>query len=936
MKSILFIVSITIMTAQIEPRWTNSIGGSSSDEGYSIQQTTDGGFIITGYTLSFGNGNRDVWLIKTDPEGNVEWDKTFGGTDYDVGNSVQKTIDGGFIIIGGTVSFGYNGGLSAWLIKTDSEGNEEWNTVFNEDAGQGYSVQQTADNGFIFTGYKWDGNRELSLIKTNSDGIEEWNRTFGGLGQDWGYSVKQTTDNGYIITGYTESYWNGIKDVYLIKTDQDGIEEWSQTYEGTNNDAGYSVQQTTNGGFIITGYTSTVGNGERDVWLIKTDSEGNIEWNNTFGENCDDWGFSVQQTTDNGFIVTGHKGCLGGTDVWLIKTDQGGIEEWNQTFGGAYDDEGYSVQQTTDGGFIVTGSTLSFGNGGKDVWLIKVKVNGCTDILAINYEPNALEDDGTCYYIEDIDQHFVQNWEGIPLNPMGIYVNSAILDEINLRVGDEIGIFDAGECIGMVQLTDEITSPIQIFLSQDNPDTPEIDGFEVGENIIYKFWDASEQIEVINVNSILSNGDEVFTPLGFSEVQLSVNSILGCTDFDSINYTPEATVDDGSCVPIVYGCTDPESCNYTPEANLDDNCFYFDCAQICDGSSYLDDCYVCDDDPENDNECYGCMDIWALNFNPEFTLDDGSCDYPNIGDISMDGIINVSDIVLLVGVVLDGEYFIEYMDINQDSYLNIIDIVILVDIIFHPEYLGCTDPEANNYVPIAIYDNGNCEFDILGCTDITAINFDLSANQDNTTCEYYDIDGNLFHSVVIGNQRWMLENLKVIHYSNGDEIPTGSSLPDWHNSSSGAYLVYNNYEPNIDVYGLLYNWFAASDPRDIAPEGWHVPNDSEWSQLVGFLGDNAGGKLKEVGNTHWLDPNIGATNESGFTGLGSGYYSAEFHGYEYTQLHRWTYFWTSSQYGNNNYNITWFWGLHYGYSDITHELHNTRRGLSIRCVRNAE
>jgi hypothetical protein len=348
-----------------------------------------------------------------------------------------------------------------------------------------------------------------------------------------------------------------------------------------------------------------------------------------------------------------------------------------------------------------------------DILPISVFNIGCTDELAINYDPEASSDSGNCLYLDDIEQHFQQNWQGIPINPMGIYVNSAILDDINLRIGDEIAIFDDSECVGMIQLTDEITSPIQIFLSQDDPDTPEIDGFEEGGNIIYKYWDASEQFIVINIYPILLNGDDVFTHLGYSEIELSVNSILGCTDYNSINYLPEATVDDGSCVSIIIGCMDPEACNYDPEANEEGSCVYFDCAGECNGEAYLDDCGVCDDVPENDNDCYGCMDQWAMNFSPNATIDDGTCDYPSIGDISMDGAIDILDIVMLVGVVLDGDIYIEYMDFNQDVYLNIIDIVIIVDIILHPNTLGCIDPNASNYNPEALYDDGSCYYPFL-------------------------------------------------------------------------------------------------------------------------------------------------------------------------------------------------------------------------------
>jgi hypothetical protein len=369
--------NISIGKPEQQPRggtFMKTFGGTGYDVGYSVQQTTDGGYIITGQTESFGAGNGDVWLIKTDSVGNKMWSKTFGGTDYDRGWCVQQTTDGGYIITGYTSSFGA-GWHDVWLIKTDNAGNKTWDRTYGgpiEDWGR--CVQQTIDGGYIITGYTCSfgaGHYDVWLIKTDSTGNMIWNKTYGGTDWDRGFFVQQTTDGGYIITGITESFGAGGDDVWMVKTDSNGNMIWNKTYGGADEDEGYCVQQTTDNGYIITGHTNSFGAGG-DVWLIKTDSNGNMVWNRTFGGAIDDIGFCVQQTTDGGYIITG----VTFLDILLIKTDNAGNKKWDRTFGGKYNGLGFCVQQTTDGGYIITGHTYLFGDSLFDVWLIKTDKDG--------------------------------------------------------------------------------------------------------------------------------------------------------------------------------------------------------------------------------------------------------------------------------------------------------------------------------------------------------------------------------------------------------------------------------------------------------------------------------------------------------------------------------------------------------------------------------
>jgi hypothetical protein len=343
------IFALSYYSSAMAQDWDMTFGGTSDDYGYSVQQTTDGGYIIAGDTRSYGAGLSDVWLIKTDADGNKLWDKTFGGTSWDYGNSVQQTTDGGYIIAGSSRSYGA-------------------------------------------------GSSDVWLIKTNADGTKLWARTFGGTGDEYGYSVQQTTDGGYIIAGETYAYGTGRSyDVLLIKTDSNGSLQWAKTFGGTNLDRGYSVQQTTDGGYIIAGETDSYGAGETDVLLIKTNSNGSLQWARTFGGTNFDSGNSVQQITDGGYIITGRRfeGSYYSTaDVLLIKTDSNGNQLWDKMFGGTSSDFGYAVQQTSDGGYIIVGNTFSYGAGSSDVWLIKADADCLRPAMPANISYPAGDPDG--------------------------------------------------------------------------------------------------------------------------------------------------------------------------------------------------------------------------------------------------------------------------------------------------------------------------------------------------------------------------------------------------------------------------------------------------------------------------------------------------------------------------------------------------------------
>ncbi len=360
--------------------FAKTYGGTNIDFPYSVQQTSDGGYIVAGYTYSFGAGYTDILLIKTDAFGNVQWAKTYGGTDWEGAYSVQQTSDDGYIVAGGTTSFG--AGLSdVFLVKTDANGNIIWaKTYGGTDYDWAYSVQQTSDDGYIVAGETHSfgaGDRNIFLIKTDANGNIIWAKTYGGTDDDRAYSVQQTSDDGYIVAGNTRSFGAGNYDAFLVKTDANGNIIWAKTYGGTDGDEAYSVQQTSDGGYIMTGGTASFGAGSWDFFLIKTDASGNIIWAKTYGGTGNDWAYSVQQTSDGGYIVASYTFSFGeGSDILLIKTDANGNVIWAKTYGGTLGDRVSSVQQTSDGGYIVAGWTLSFGAGNYDAFLVKTDANG--------------------------------------------------------------------------------------------------------------------------------------------------------------------------------------------------------------------------------------------------------------------------------------------------------------------------------------------------------------------------------------------------------------------------------------------------------------------------------------------------------------------------------------------------------------------------------
>jgi len=372
----------TLPATSPSPSFCKAIGGPGAEMGRSLIQTSDGGYAITGATTSFGAGELDVYLVKLDANGSLQWTKTIGGPEIEEGNSLIQTSDGGYIIAGYTASFGA-GKADVYLVKLDADGNLQWTkTIGGPGEEVGFSLIQTSDSGYAIAGVTKSfgaGKADVYVVKLDADGNLQWTKTIGGPGDEAGFSLIQTPDGGYAIAGITTSFGAGDWDVYVVKLDAHGNLQWTKTIGGPADEIGFSLIQTSDGGYASTGPTYSFGAGRADVYVVKLDANGNLQWTKTIGGPESDWGFSLIQTSDSGYAITGATTSFGagGTDVYVIKLDANGKPQWTKTIGAKNENLiNSSIIQTSDGSYVIAGTTRSFGAGGRDVCVVKLDKNG--------------------------------------------------------------------------------------------------------------------------------------------------------------------------------------------------------------------------------------------------------------------------------------------------------------------------------------------------------------------------------------------------------------------------------------------------------------------------------------------------------------------------------------------------------------------------------
>ncbi len=359
--------------------WNQTYGGTDDDRALVLVRTVDGGYALAGYTYSYGAGYVDSWLVKTDSSGNVQWNQTYGGTGGDYAFALVRTVDGGYALAGQTNSSGA-GKSDFWLVKTDLSGNAQWNQTYGGIGGDyARALVQTADGGYALAGWtnsSGAGGDDFWLVKTDSSGNAQWNQTYGGTNEERAFALVQAADDGYVLAGNKFSYGAGYDDSWLVKTDLSGNVQWNQTYGGTYLDRAYALVQAADGGYALAGCTTSYGAGNQDFWLVKTDLSGNAQWNRTYGGTSYDSAQALVQAADGGYALAGPTSSYGAgnLDFWLVRTDVNGNAQWNKTYGGTNVDYAYALVRTADGGYALAGSTGSYGAGPYDFWLVKTDV----------------------------------------------------------------------------------------------------------------------------------------------------------------------------------------------------------------------------------------------------------------------------------------------------------------------------------------------------------------------------------------------------------------------------------------------------------------------------------------------------------------------------------------------------------------------------------
>lgn len=448
MKMLLFIINgvclITLFAQAPDTAWTKTYDGGGSEECRWIEETSDGGFVLVGISQISGNLWMDIFLVRTDSNGDTIWTRKYGDNIINQdAYCVKEDYDGGFVIAG--IKHFTSVLRNAWIIKTDSSGDTLWTKKYGGDTNtEAINIWCTSDSGYIVTGKKFDPGQfsNAYLLKLDKEGKTEWTRTFGGSGYEEGYCVEQTSDGGFMLAGSKDVSGRGW-DFYMIKTDTSGFLEWSETYGGNLYDHCTSAQQTSDGGYIMFGQTdSFVPN---SGLAVKTNAEGDTLWTRIYSRSNGDYGWSVDETTDGGYIFGGYTNNPGyRDDYWFVKTDENGDSLWMKSVGHGEDQRGYCIFQASDGDYVFAGTSREDSPTYDDFYVVKLKE------LATGIDDNEVEP-----HVFTLNQNYPN-----PFNPTTI---------INYTVPNVVDAFNASATKISLKVYDVLGNEIITLVNEQKP-----------------------------------------------------------------------------------------------------------------------------------------------------------------------------------------------------------------------------------------------------------------------------------------------------------------------------------------------------------------------------------------------------------------------------------------------------------------------------------
>lgn len=393
-------MGLLIAPIAAQPSFTRTFGGEQDEHAMAVIQTRDGEYVLAGFTHSYGAGKSDIWVMKLDIQGQEKWRRFFGKSDFDWANSLIETREGNYVLAGYTRDE-HSGANNAWILQIDPDGTLMWDRTYGgNQADEAKSIIQTKDGGFAVAGFSnsfGKGNSDVWLLRVDGKGSEMWKKVYGGSGTDRGHSLVETFDGGYMIAGFTTSLGKGKADMIVIRTDAAGKSLWRRNYGGEGNDVAEVVRETPDGEYLLAGWTASEGQGSLDAKLMRISATGDVVWERTYGDSDKDAIYDLAISRDGGMIMTGQTSSFGAkaSALWILKVDVDGKVEWQKRSNGDKDDYGHAVAQTREGGYIVAGASKSYSRGGSDMWIMKTNSKGQAapepqqEVLAQDGRPDA-------------------------------------------------------------------------------------------------------------------------------------------------------------------------------------------------------------------------------------------------------------------------------------------------------------------------------------------------------------------------------------------------------------------------------------------------------------------------------------------------------------------------------------------------------------------